>query len=134
MSSAWPLRGQDANSVPCPGCWPLFHLIKTLPLTTDHTPATAHLYIPHYSKTQKVLPTFLFSFPIFFFNPLQSDFPPPVLLVATDTVDHSFLLRTLSLLGFLLDSSLAPPPLSHLFTLQCLRAHSLGRFSFLCPH
>lgn len=66
VSSTWPLWGQDANSVPCPGCWPLFHLIKTLPLTTNRTPATAHLYIPHYSKTQKVLPTFLFSFPIFF--------------------------------------------------------------------
>ena len=35
--------------------------------------------------------------PFFFLNPLQLDILPLVQLVATDTVDHSFLLRSLSL-------------------------------------
>ena len=96
MSSSWPLRGQDANSVTCPGCWPQFHLVKTLPLTPNHHLTTAYLHVPHYTGG-KVLPMFLFFFSIFFLNPLQLDVLPLVQLVATDTVDHSFLLRSLSL-------------------------------------
>ena len=96
VSSSWHLRGQDANSVTCPGCWPQFHLIKTLPLTPNHHLTTAYLHVPHYIGA-KVLPMFLFFFSIFFLNPLQLDILPLVQLVATDTVDLSFLLRTLSL-------------------------------------
>lgn len=64
VSSSWPLWGQDANSVTCPGCWPQFHLIKTLPLTPNHHLTTAYLHAPRYIG-RKVLPMFLFFFSIF---------------------------------------------------------------------
>lgn len=43
------------------GCWPPSHLEKTSPLTPIQPPAAAHVYPPHYGKTQKVLFMFLLS-------------------------------------------------------------------------